>query len=99
MNGIVLSTAVVAIAVLLGLGIVAIGDAAVMQAQAASAADAAALAGAAAGEDAAADAARRNEAVLVSFEQTGNVVSVTVQRSNAVGVAHAERILVPIERD
>ena len=99
MNGIMLSLVAITIAAVLGVGVVAVGEAAVMQAQAASAADAAALAGAAAGADAAGDAARRNGAVLVSFQQSGNVVSVTVQRSNAQGVAHAERILVPIERD
>ena len=75
-------------------GISEVGNTAIDDARAATAADAAALAGAAAGSEEAAEAARRNGAALVSVTVLGHVTSVEVRVGDARAVAHAERALV-----
>lgn len=59
-------------------------------ARARTAADAAALAGAAAGREAAVEMAAANGAELVSFEQTGDRVTVAVRTGRVVRRARAE---------
>ncbi|MDW3176831.1 MAG: helicase [Acidimicrobiia bacterium] len=76
------------------IGIVAVGDAAIDDARAATAADAAALAGAAGGSEAAQVAAERNGATLVRVSFRGSVTSVEVRLGDARAVAHAERLIV-----
>jgi hypothetical protein len=76
-------------------GITAVGEAAIDDARAATAADASALAGAAAGQDAAIEAAAHNGAELVLFSRRGGVTSVVVRVGRASARAHAERLLVP----
>ena len=78
-------------------GVAEVGEAAIDDAQAATAADAAALAGAAAGPAAAAEAARRNGAVLVSVTVEGANTRVVVAVERARASATAERIEI-IER-
>lgn len=79
-------------------GISEVGNAAIDDARAATAADAAALAGAAAGSEEAAEAARRNGATLVSVIVRGYITSVEVRVGDARAIAHAERALV-FDRD
>ena len=76
-------------------GMAAVGEAAVDDARAATAADASALAGAAAGRDAAIEAASLNGAELVLFSRRGDITSVVVRVGRASAQAHAERLLVP----
>lgn len=76
------------------IGVVAVGDAAIDDARAATAADAAALAGAAAGSEAAQVAAERNGARLVRVSVRGSVTSVEVRVGDARAIAHAERLIV-----
>jgi len=75
-------------------GISEVGNAAIDDARAATAADAAALAGAAAGSEEAEEAARRNGAAFVSVTVRSHVTSVEVRVGGARAVAHAERALV-----
>ena len=76
-------------------GIAEVGEAAIDDTRAATAADASALAGAAAGQDAAIEAAARNGAKLVLFSRLGDITSVIVRVGRASAQAHAERLLVP----
>lgn len=73
-------------------GVIAVGDAAIDDARAATAADAAALAGAAGGVEAAQAAASRNGAVLVAISVSGAVTTVEVRVDRAAASAHAERM-------
>lgn len=74
------------------LGLMVVGDAAIDDARAATAADAAALAGAAGGAEAAGVAATRNGAVLVAISVSGAVTTVEVRVGRANASAHAERL-------
>jgi hypothetical protein len=76
-------------------GITAVGEAAIDDTRAATAADASALAGAAAGQDAAIEAAALNGAELVLFSRRGAITSVVVRVGRASVRAYAERLLVP----
>ena len=65
-------------------------DRVVSRARAQSAADAAALAGVVEGRSGAEELARENQASLVSFEQSGSVVQVVVQRDGVQAAASAD---------
>jgi uncharacterized membrane protein len=75
--------------------VVGVANRAAERAAAQSAADAAALAGASAGKDAATKIASANDAVLVSFEQNGSEVGVTVERNGIAAQARAEKQIRP----
>ena len=92
-----MSIAGVSIIGAIGLGVVAVGDAAHDKANARSAADAAALAGAAAGQGAASRAAHANGARLVSVEVVGTVTRVVVSFDGVHAEAGAERLVVPVD--
>lgn len=98
MSGLVLWMGALAIAVVLALGVGEVGTAAIERAQAAAAADAAALAGAAAGSDAAEVAASLNDAVLLSLDERGDVVTATVRIGQVTAISHAERRVVPVTK-
>lgn len=87
-------TALVVTALLLT-GVSRVGDAALDDVRAMTAADAAALAGAAAGAEAASEAAARNGGRLVSVAVHGSVTTAEVRVGSATAVAHAERLEVP----
>ncbi len=70
--------------------LVGVTDRVVSRARAQSAADAAALAGVVEGRSGAEDLARENRATLVSFEQSGSVVRVVVQRDGVQAAASAD---------
>ena len=82
---VVFAALVMVAAVLMSIGVTQVGSAMLDRQRAHTAADAAALAGVAGGPSAAADLARRNGAILVSFGRVGSVVTVVV----AVGSARA----------
>ncbi len=77
----------------IALGLATVGVAVVEDAQAQSAADASALAGAAAGDGAVYDAARRNDATVISIRRTANVVIVEIDVGGARATAAAERVV------
>jgi hypothetical protein len=81
-----------AVSAALVIGIASVGEAAIVDARAATAADSAALAAAAAGPEAAAEAAARNGAVIISLSVSGAVTTVEVRVGPARAKAHAERL-------
>lgn len=95
MSGLTMSLMAIGVAAALALGVARVGEAAIDDARAASAADAAALAGAAAGPAASERAAQRNGGTLISVKVRGAITSVVVQVGIATAEAHAERLLVP----
>jgi hypothetical protein len=86
-----LALAVVAVAVVVLLALVPLGEAATERAQARTAADAAALAGAAEGEDAARDVAEANGGELTSWRAEGRDVWVEVRVGAARAAAKTRR--------
>lgn len=96
MSGILLWLSALAVTAVLAIGVTSVGEAAIEDARAGTAADAAALAGAAAGHQEARRAATLNGAELISVSTTNAVTTVVVRVGAATARAHAERILIPI---
>ena len=96
MSGILLWLSALAVTAALAVGVGRVGQAAIDDVRAQTAADAAALAGAAAGHGAAAVTAEKNDAELVLMSTIGPITTVVVRVGTATAQAHAERILIPI---
>lgn|GEM_PF-5111201 len=97
MSGILLWLSALAVTAVLAVGVGRVGQAAIDDARAETAADAAALAGAAAGHRAAVEIAAENNAELVSITTSNSITTVVVRVDNATAQAHAKRILIPID--